>query len=402
MPDPDKKKAKIAVIVVAAGRGRRAGEGGPKQYRKLMGKPVIVRTLEAFLSAFAEISPKVLMLPVIHADDRDLYLNAVDGVPGIEVPVIGGATRQHSVRNALEHLSENLPDYVLIHDAARPFVPEEVIKTVLMAVTKERGGVVPALPIVDSLVRKPASSGYDSVVRDDLLAVQTPQAFPFADILAAHRAAEHDDYTDDASVFVANGGDVSLVEGSAKNFKITTTSDFHKAEQTISSLYTDIRVGSGYDVHRFENGTTVWLGGIEIPFSKQLKGHSDADVALHALTDAVLSSIADGDIGTHFPPTDDKWRGVSSDKFLSFACDRVRVHGGKINHLTVIIICEAPKIGPHVDIMRRRIAEIAGIGVSRVSVQATTTEKLGFTGRGEGIAAQATATVSLPSAGAGL
>lgn len=396
MPEPETNKGQIAVIVVAAGRGSRAGVGGPKQYRSLMGKPVIARTLEAFISGHSDASSEVLIVPVIHADDRELYLQSVGGMRGLGEPVIGGATRQQSVRNALEYLADDPPEYVLIHDAARPFVPKKLLSAVSAAVMLDRGAVVPALPIVDSLARKSVSSDYATVARDDLYAIQTPQAFRFGHILSAHRAAEHDDFTDDASVLAANGGDVTLVEGAVDNFKITTPADFQKAERVISSGCTDTRVGSGYDVHRFEAGSAVWLGGVEIPFNKKLKGHSDADVALHALTDAVLSSISDGDIGTHFPPSDEKWSGASSDRFLSFACNRVRDQGGMINLLSITIICEAPKIGPHARAMRERIAEIARVDISRVSIQATTTEKLGFIGRGEGIAAQATATISLP------
>lgn len=397
MSNPETIPSKIAVIIVAAGRGTRAGLGGPKQYRDLVGKPVIARTLKVFLDAFGESEQVPLIVPVIHEDDQELYLKSVKGLSRLQAPVIGGKIRQRSVKNALESLSEAAPEYVLIHDAARPFLSESLIRKLMIMLTQSDGGVVPALPIVDSLVRKSEGSDYNTVDRDGLYAIQTPQAFRFNEILAAHRAAVDENYTDDASVLVANGGTVTFVDGQEQNFKITTPDDFMKAESYILAAYTDVRVGSGYDVHRFEDGTSVWLGGVEIPYIQKLKGHSDADVALHALTDAVLSSIADGDIGTHFPPSDEQWRGAQSDKFLSFACDRVRARGGILNMLSVTIICEAPKIGPHASIMRARIADIAGVDVSRVSVQATTTEKLGFTGRGEGIAAQATATVCLPT-----
>jgi len=396
MSDPKTIPSKIAVIIVAAGRGTRAGLGGPKQYRDLVGKPVIVRTLNVFLDAFSQSEHAPLIVPVIHEDDQELYLKSVEGLSGLHAPVIGGTTRQQSVRNALESLSENEPEYVLIHDAARPFLSKKLVKELLAALKQNGGGFVPALPIVDSLVRQAETLDYNIVKRDGLFAIQTPQAFRFNEILSAHRAAIHENYTDDASVLVADGGTVAFVEGPELNFKITTPADFKKAERYISAANTDVRVGSGYDVHRFEGGNAVWLGGIEIPYNKKLKGHSDADVALHALTDAVLASIADGDIGVHFPPSDNEWRGAPSDKFLSFACDRVRARGGILNMLSLTIVCEGPKIGPHSNAMRNRIADIAGIDVSRVSVQATTTEKLGFTGRSEGIAAQATATVCLP------
>lgn len=396
MAETAQNAGKIAVILVAAGRGSRAGVGAPKQYRDLMGRPVIVRTLEAFQEAFEEREQIALIVPVIHRDDQDIYRKCVVGLRGIAAPVIGGATRQQSVKNALESLADIQPDVVLIHDAARPFVTADLIARSVSVAASSPAGVVPALAVVDTLVRHSGSATLETVAREDLYAVQTPQVFRYDAILAAHRAAGHNNYTDDASVFAANGGDVIFVDGAEQNFKITTAEDFQKAERMISNNCTDVRVGSGYDVHRFETGNSVWLGGIEIPFDKKLKGHSDADVALHALTDAILAAIADGDIGAHFPPTDDTYRAMASENFLSFAASRVHSRGGLISHLAVTVICESPKIGPHAGAMRKRIAEIAGIDVFRVSVQATTTEKLGFTGRGEGIAAQATATIKLP------
>ncbi len=396
MAETPQNAGKIAVIVVAAGRGSRAGGGAPKQYRDLMGKPIIVRTIEVFQAAFEKNVPKALIVPVIHSDDQDIYRRCVAGFSGIATPVIGGATRQQSVKNALESLTADRPDIVLIHDAARPFVTTDLIARCVSVAASDRAGVIPALAVVDTLVRHSDSAKLETVSREDLYAVQTPQVFRYEAILAAHRATGHNNYTDDASVFVADGGEVTFVEGAEQNFKITAVEDFQRAERMITNNCTDVRVGSGYDVHRFEPGQSVRLGGVDIPFGKTLKGHSDADVALHALTDAILAAIADGDIGSHFPPSDEKWRGASSDKFLSFACERVRGRSGLIGHLAITIICEAPKIGPHAATMRARIANIAGIDVSRVSVQATTTEKLGFTGRGEGIAAQATATIKLP------
>ena len=400
MPEQTPNAGQTAVIIVAAGRGSRAGSGAPKQYRQLLGKPVIVRTLEVFLSAFKGFEPAAVIVPVIHADDRELYRLCVDGIEGIAEPVVGGTTRQQSVRNALEHLAENPPEYVQIHDAARPFVTEGLITSLFSIVDEGTPAAVPTRAVVDTLVRKSGTSQLEAVSRDHLYTVQTPQVFKYEDILAAHRAAGHTNYTDDASVFTAGGGEVTFVEGLEGNFKITTAADFQKAERLLSSDCTDVRVGSGYDVHRFEAGTSVWLCGVEVPHHQKLKGHSDADVALHALTDAILSGTADGDIGTHFPPSDEKWRGASSDRFLSYACGRVRDQAGVISHLSVTIICETPKIGPHTAVMRQRIADIAGVDIGRVSVQATTTEKLGFTGRGEGIAAQATATIKLPEGNA--
>ncbi len=393
MPEQTTTNRRTAVIIVAAGRGSRAGVSIPKQYRDLLGKSVIARTLEAFLAVVKGFEPAAVIVPVIHADDFELYQQCVQGVAGLSEPVIGGDTRQKSVKNALEQLAKNPPEYVQIHDAARPFVTGHLITSLFSIVSEGTSAVAPTRAVVDTLVRKAGPSQLEAVSRDDLYTVQTPQVFRFDEILAAHRAADHSNYTDDASVFTANGGEVTFVEGDEQNFKITTADDFQKAKRMISGEYTDVRVGSGYDVHRFEDGNSVWLCGVEVPHTQKLKGHSDADVALHALTDAILSAIADGDIGTHFPPSDEKWRGASSDKFLSFACDSVRDQAGMINHLAVTIICEMPKIRPHTMAMRKRIADIAGIDVGRVSIQATTTERLGFTGRGEGIAAQATATI---------
>lgn len=385
---------KTAIILVAAGRGRRAGTGTPKQYRNIMGVPVLGRTLSALNAAL----PDTVIVPVIHPDDEDMFEACSAGYSNIASPVFGGATRQQSVCNALNALAalNEPPEWVLIHDAARPFLAVEVTDALMLSL--ERGTVaLPALPLVDTIVRKPVDGASAPVDRTDLFAVQTPQAFPFKEILVAHRQAEGQTYTDDASLFEAMGGKVAYVQGGESNFKITTPADFKKAERLVQAQLNDIRTGSGFDVHRFEAGDHVWLGGVKIPFNQSLKGHSDADVALHALTDALLAAIADGDIGTHFPPSDPEWRGAASDHFLAFASDRVRALGGAINHLTVTLICEKPKIGPHAAAMRARIAEIAQIEVSRVSVQATTTEMLGFTGRGEGIAAQATATVALPA-----
>ncbi len=402
MAEAPPEKGQIAVILVAAGRGSRAGDGIPKQYRLLFGKTVIRRTVEAFLNAFSGHEAGVRIVPVIHPDDAGVYEQSVAGLEGLDAPVFGGATRQDSVRNGLEALGNNPPLIVHIHDAARPFISPHMIKELTMAIDDKCKGVTPALNIVDTLVRKSAEGHTEAVDRDSLFAVQTPQVFVFNEILQAHRTAAHNRYTDDASLFEASGGKIKFINGDPDNFKITTANDFMKANRMLAGNLTDVRVGAGYDVHRFEPGDHVWLGGVKIPHNQSLKGHSDADVALHALTDAVLAAIADGDIGTHFSPSDETWRGAASNAFLSHACERVNAKGGLIAHLAVIIICEAPKIGPHSTAMRETIAQIAGIDISRVSVQATTTEKLGFTGRGEGIAAQATATVRLPEAEGGL
>lgn len=392
MADHAPNAGQIAVILVAAGRGSRAGDGIPKQYRGLAGVPLVRRTVDALVGAL----PDVVIVPVIHPDDTSLFEEAVRDASALSTPVFGGATRQESVLNGLVALKDNPPDYVLIHDAARPFVSKALIERLATALSSGQNAVVPALPVVDTLVRTDGNSR-KTVDRANLYVVQTPQGFVYEDITAAHLQLQDKSFTDDASLYEAAGGQVAQVAGDERNFKVTQHADFMKAERMIVSRYSDTRVGAGYDVHRFEEGDRVWLCGVEVPHSRALKGHSDADVALHALTDAVLAAIADGDIGAHFPPTDDTWRGTPSHTFLSFACDRVRRKEGQIANLAVTIICEAPKIGPLVPKMRKRIAEITGIDLDRVSVQATTTEKLGFTGRREGIAAQATATVRLPA-----
>jgi len=372
-------------LIVAAGRGHRAGEGLPKQYRTLAGKSVLRRSVEVFLR-----HPRVdAVQVVIHADDRELYEEAVAGL-ALPAPAIGGATRQESVRRGLEAVA---CDRVLIHDAARPFVGHDVIDRVLDALETE-AGAIPAVPVADSL-RRGTTHVEGEVDREGLHRVQTPQGFRYADILAAHRAARAE-ATDDAAVLRAAGARVALVQGDEVNVKLTTSSDFARAEALLGAAMTS-RTGSGFDVHRFGPGDHVWLCGIKVPHAQGLVGHSDADVGLHALTDAILGAIGDGDIGQHFPPSDPEWKGASSDRFLAHAAERVAARGGRIDHVDVTIIAERPKVGPHRDAMRIRMAEILGLRVDAVSVKATTTEGLGFTGRGEGIAAQATATVRLPS-----
>ncbi len=392
MADTPENMVRQAVIVVAGGRGSRAGEGLPKQYRRIGGTTIIRRTIVALQSAM----PDAVVQAVIHPDDEALYSNAVEGLAGLLPAVHGGESRQHSVLNGLQALEGLAPEHVFIHDAARPFVNASITDALSGALEEGAEAAVPVVPIVDTLVRE-NSGKREAIDRTGLVAVQTPQAFVFQSIFHAHQQKSGQQLTDDASVFEANGGLVVHVTGSADNFKITRPEDLEKAEQMVRTNLTDIRMGSGYDVHRFEDGNSVWLCGVEIPFTKSLKGHSDADVGLHALTDAILAAISDGDIGAHFPPTDEQWRGAPSDVFLSFAASRVRKLGGDFNQLGVLLICEAPKIRPHVAAMRSKIAEIAGVEIDRVSVQATTTEKLGFTGRSEGIAAQATATVALPA-----
>ena len=382
---------KIAVIIVAAGRGARAGTEGPKQYEKVCGKAVLDHTIKAVSSS----QNITAILPVIHKDDHELY-EQLSHKNLARRPIIGGKTRQESVMNGLLALRDNMPDYVLIHDAARPFITKRTIQRLIDGLASGVSALLPAVPVVDTIKRVEKGLIKQTVDRTALFAVQTPQAFNYAEILEAHSKAPHQNFTDDAAVFEHFGGKVSIVDGDEGNFKITRPEDFQKATNLMMMQLADVRVGSGYDVHRFDTGDHVWLGGVKIPHTQTLKGHSDADVALHALTDAILAAISEGDIGTHFPPSDEQWRGAPSHIFLEKARQLVAQKDGMIAHVGICIICEKPKIGPHKDIMREKVSELLQIEIDRVSVQATTTEKLGFTGREEGIACQATATVRLP------
>lgn len=381
-------------IVVAAGRGLRAGGERPKQYAILAGAPVIRRSLACF-AKHAEISN---VLPVIHPDDMPLFRDAAAGFDILE-PVFGGATRQASVHAGLEALASHRPQIVLVHDAARPFASSALVTRAIES-GRKFGACVPALAVNDT-VKAVDTSGriVETLERSRLRTVQTPQAFAFPALLDAHRKAAkagRHDFTDDAALAEWAGMKVNVFAGEEGNIKLTTADDFARAEMTIASALGDVRVGTGYDVHAFGDGDHVVLGGVRMAHTRGLTGHSDADVAIHALVDAILGALADGDIGAHFPPGDPQWRGASSDKFLRFAAERVQVRGGRIAHLDIDLICEAPRIGPHRDAMRARIAEIAGVAVERVAVKATTNEKLGFIGRGEGIGALATATIRLP------
>ncbi|MFT0859900.1 bifunctional 2-C-methyl-D-erythritol 4-phosphate cytidylyltransferase/2-C-methyl-D-erythritol 2,4-cyclodiphosphate synthase [Ancylobacter sp. G4_0304] len=381
------------VIVVAAGSGQRAGEGLPKQFRDLGGHSVLRRTLTRFIG-----QPGIRHVQiVVHPDHAALYEQAVAGLPGILPPVAGGATRQASVRAGLEALAADPPELVLIHDAARPFVAPRLIADGIAAAARY-GAAVPGLVLVDTIKSVPehgyVGTGPD---RNGLRSVQTPQGFRYDLILAAHRKlATKGDLTDDAAVAEAAGHRVALFPGDPANTKLTLPEDFVTAENKLLAELADVRTATGFDVHAFAPGDHVMLGGIAIPHDFGLTGHSDADVVLHALTDALLGTIGDGDIGHHFPPSDPQWKGASSDRFLAHAVERVRAQGGRIAHLDATIICEAPKVGPHREAMRESIARIAGVTVSRVGVKATTSEKLGFAGRREGIACMAAATVRLP------
>ncbi|MFN3459621.1 MAG: bifunctional 2-C-methyl-D-erythritol 4-phosphate cytidylyltransferase/2-C-methyl-D-erythritol 2,4-cyclodiphosphate synthase [Oceanibaculum sp.] len=384
--------SKTIALIVAAGRGHRLGGSLPKQYLPLAGQPVLRHTVTRFLAHPAVDAVHV----VIHPDDRPLYDQAV-GDLGLGAPIAGGPTRQDSVRLGLEALSADATDLVLIQDAARPFTAPATIDAVLAAL-ESHAGAIPALPVADTLKRAEGTCIAGTVPRDGLYRAQTPQGFRFADILAAHRALAGRELTDDASLLEATGQAVALVPGSEENFKITTAEDMMRAETLLGAAFETRSVG-GFDVHRFaEGGDHVMLCGIAVPHERGLEGHSDADVGLHALTDALLGCIAAGDIGQHFPPTDPQWKGASSDRFLAHAAGLVAAKGGRIVHVDVTLICERPKIGPHREAMTARIAEILGLAADRVSVKATTTEQLGFTGRREGIAAQAMATVELPRA----
>jgi 2-C-methyl-D-erythritol 4-phosphate cytidylyltransferase/2-C-methyl-D-erythritol 2,4-cyclodiphosphate synthase len=336
------------------------------------------------------------VLPVIHPDDVDLFEIASHGFQ-LPKAVFGGATRQASVLAGLSALEANTPDLVLVHDAARPFATPALIDRAIAA-GRASGAAVPALPINDTVKEVDAAGRIMRTInRATLRTVQTPQAFDFKALLAAHRRAEKAglmDFSDDAALAEWAGMSVTVFEGESTNMKLTTSEDFVRAQALANQ--TEVRTAMGFDVHAFGSGDHIMLGGVCIPFDRGLSGHSDADVGLHALVDALLGTLAEGDIGTHFPPSDPKWKGASSDLFLEFAVERVRARGGTIAHLDLTIVCEAPKIGPHRDAIRARIAGIAAIDVSRVAVKATTSEGLGFTGRGEGIVAYATATVRLP------
>lgn len=381
-------RGKTVALVVAAGSGTRAGGAVPKQYAPIAGKPLLAHALDHLRHPAIE-----EVRVVIGAGQESLYEEATVG-RGLAAPVIGGSARRYSVRNGLEALADGGFDRVLIHDAARPFLPPSVLDRLLLGL-ETNAGAVPVLPVVDTLARVGDGLG-ESVERDALVRVQTPQAFRFRDILDAHRAwGEGPEPTDDAQVARGAGLRIATVEGDARLEKITLPEDFAAAEQRLSSAMIS-RTGLGFDVHALADGEELWLGGLLIPHDRGLKGHSDADVVLHALTDAILGAIGAGDIGDHFPPSDPKWRGAASEQFVEHARDLVADRGGRIDHADMTIICETPRIGPHREAMRARIAGLLRLPLSRTSIKATTTERLGFTGRGEGIAAQAVVTLRMP------
>ena len=385
---------RTAAILVAAGRGLRAGSGGPKQYRVIGGQTVIFRAMEPFCC-----HPQVFAVqPVLNPDDTAVFNEAVSALR-YQPPAHGGATRQASVHAGLEALASVKPDVVLIHDAARPFVSAALISRAIEAALRT-GAAIPAMPIADTVKQVSESGDVEATPeRARLRIAQTPQAFRYDVILDAHRRAAREgrsDFTDDAAIAEWAGLTVATFEGDAANMKLTTSEDFVREEARLASLLGDIRTGTGYDVHAFGDGDHLTICGVRVPHTRGFLAHSDGDVGLHALVDAILGALADGDIGSHFPPSDPQWKGAASDRFLKYAIDRVTARDGRIANLEVTLICERPKIGPLRDIMRARIAEITGLNISRVAVKATTSERLGFTGREEGIAATACVTVRLP------
>src|ERR1700710_2102083 len=388
------KPKRTAAILVAAGRGLRAGGGGPKQYRTIGGQTVIFRAMEAF-SRHRDV---FAVQPVVNPDDIAIFNEAAPSLRH-QPPTNGGATRQASVHAGLEALAAEKPDIVLIHDAARPFVTPAVISRAIDA-AERTGAAVPAIAVTDT-IKQVGDTGDVAATPDRarLRIAQTPQAFRFDVILDAHRRAARDgrsDFTADAALAEGAGLTVATFEGDLANMKLPTPEDFVREEARLGALLGDVRTGSGYDVHAFGEGDHLMICGVRVPHSKGFLAHSDGDVGLHALVDAILGALADGDIGSPFSPPDPPWEGGASDRFLKYAVDRVTARGGRIANLEVTMICERPKIGPLRDTMRARIAEIAGLNISRVAVKATTSERLGFTGREEGIAATASATIRLP------
>jgi 2-C-methyl-D-erythritol 4-phosphate cytidylyltransferase/2-C-methyl-D-erythritol 2,4-cyclodiphosphate synthase len=394
----------LAVLVVAAGRGSRAGEGAPKQYRLIAGRPLLAHTLQAISKAL----PETPILCVIHPDDKEFYRQSLayldeTGKVFLLAPAYGGDTRQISVCNGLATLADILKELkiILIQDAARPFSSSSLIQASVKAASTH-GAAIPGIPVTDTIKQVNAK---DEVIatpeRAFLRAVQTPQAFAFDLIYKAHNEAAQagvSDFTDDGALAEWAGHKVTVFPGEPGNMKVTTSADFLAAETRFLRDLPDIRMGQGYDVHALGEGDGIWLGGVNIPHHQGLIGHSDADVLSHAITDALLGAMADGDIGSHFPPSDPQWKGAASKIFLKAAVDGIRKLGGMIANIDATIICERPKIGPHRDAIRQSLSEILGTPIDRVAIKATTTERLGFTGREEGIAVMAIATIRLPLA----
>ncbi len=397
---------KIGVVIVAAGSGSRFGDPLPKQYHQLGGKSLLAHCVDCFVGHTSADLIQIVYNPV-HQDWYEDAMSEVACKTDIPMPVNGGQTRQQSVLNGLRALAGKSPDVVLIHDAARPGISDTVISRVLHAL-KAHAGVIPTLPVADTIKQTDENNIIlRTISRDSLHRAQTPQGFIFKTILDAHSQLEGQEQTDDASLLEQLGLDVVCVEGATANDKITLRDDFGRAQNWIAPTemkkmedtampQEEYRAGTGFDVHRFAPGDHCILCGVKVPHTARLEGHSDADVGLHTLTDAILGAIGAGDIGQHFPPSDMQWKGAASDIFLKHAADLVRRRGGRIVNVDLTLICERPKIGPHTNAMRQKVAEILAIEVDRVNIKATTTEKLGFTGREEGIAAQAAASIALP------
>ena len=383
---------KVAALILAAGQGSRAGTDIPKQFRQIGGKAVLAHSVEAFAR-----HPAVGAVYLVIGSGQQETVRTMIGDGQVTAIIQGADSRRGSVRAGLEAIAATGgADRVLIHDAARPFLSPSMIDQ-LLAALEQAPGAFPALPVADTLVKSTGNIAGDIVDRSGLYRVQTPQAFHFESIIRAHRAWDSSrEATDDAQMLREAGHDILMVPGDERLEKLTYPQDFARAEAQLASCRTT-RVGMGYDVHRLAADEELWLCGVQVPHDRGLAGHSDADVAIHAIVDAVLGALSEGDIGSHFPPSDPQWRGAASSRFLEYAANRVTERGGRMEHIDVTIICEAPKIGPHRDAMRHRISEILAISLERVSVKATTTERLGFAGRREGIAAQAVATISLPA-----
>ncbi len=378
----------IAALLMAAGRGTRFGADQPKQYLPLLGRPVLRLAAEALLAE----GGVTLLQPVCAAGEEARVAAILAGLPALP-PIPGGETRQASVRAGLEALAPRAPAIVLVHDAARPVIPPGTIPALLAALA-EAPGAIPAQPVADTLKRGEAGTILETIPRAGLFRAQTPQAFRFPVLLAAHRSATAE-ATDDAQLLELAGQPVALIPGAETNIKITFPEDLARVEaQAMTTLFP--RIGTGFDVHRIEVGRPMVLCGLTIPCEFGLEGHSDADVGIHALCDAIYGALAEGDIGRWFPPSEMKWKGADSAQFLTHAAGRIAARGGILANADVTILCERPKIGPHREAMQARLAALLGVEPGRVGVKATTTERLGFTGRGEGIAAQAAALVLLP------
>jgi 2-C-methyl-D-erythritol 4-phosphate cytidylyltransferase/2-C-methyl-D-erythritol 2,4-cyclodiphosphate synthase len=375
---------KISAILVAAGTGSRFGGLTPKQVLNLAGKPVLRHAAETLLAH------GVVLQPVGNAA---LIGPALAGLAHLPI-VPGGAERQDSVRAGLEALAPHMPDIVLVHDAARPFIPPGTIEAVLEAL-QNFAGAIPALPVSDTLKRGDGGVITTTVARENLFRAQTPQGFRFGTLLRLHREAGHSRATDDAALLEAAGLPVALTPGSEQNIKLTVAADFRRLEQILGDIMIP-RIGTGFDVHAMAAGRPMILCGVTVPHEQGLAGHSDADVGIHAQCDAIYGALAEGDIGRHFPPSEDTWKDADSAKFLVHAAGRIAARGGRLANADITLICERPKITPHAPAMRARLAELLGVSVDLISVKATTTERLGFTGRGEGIAAQAAVVVLLP------